>query len=640
MPHLPAGQVDYTFTDISATFLRQAQTAFADYDFVHYRTLDIEQAPSAQGFAPQGYDVVIAANVLHATQDLATALQHIRQLLAPNGLLLLLEGTARSRWIDLTFGLTEGWWRFADARQEHPLVEAAAWRKLLLANGFTDIADRPATAVEPTLAGGQTLILARADAQINREVTGPAQPWLLFADTGGCADALAGQLRSRGADVFLVDAGERYHQRDAQHFTVNPYAASDYATLFATLPPIGGIAHLWSLDLPDLADGIVATNGTHDHTTLHPGDDLVALTQQSVGSVLTLVQALLQSKQSPHNLWLVTQNAQPVLDSDGVAGALQATLWGLGRTLALEHPELNPVQIDLDGDTQHTQQWTALAALMTTSSITADQENQLALRQGQCYVARLAHADTQSAADIDTLPIQPNATYLITGGLGDIGLLTAEWLVSQGANHLVLVGRRQPRAAATERLVALREQGVTVTVHQADVTDRSQMAQVLTAIDPAAPLRGLIHSVGVLDDGVLIQQHWERFAQVLAPKLQGAWHLHDLTQGMRLDFFVLFSSAVGLMGNAGQANHAAANTFLDAFAHYRRAQGQPALSINWGVCPEIGGCGPGGTESNRSAAQGRAGDCAPAGIAAFCPPARCHQHPSGRDALAVVTLLC
>jgi acyl carrier protein len=141
---------------------------------------------------------------------------------------------------------------------------------------------------------------------------------------------------------------------------------------------------------------------------------------------------------------------------------------------------------------------------------------------------------------------------------------------------------------------------------------------VLAAIDPAAPLRGLIHSVGVLDDGVLLHQEWARFTPVLAPKLQGAWHLHGLTQGMALDFFVLFSSAVGLMGSAGQANHAAANTFLDAFAHYRQAQGQPALSINWGVWSQIGAAAALAEQNQQALAARGQGVIAPRqGISAF-----------------------
>jgi myxalamid-type polyketide synthase MxaB len=184
--------------------------------------------------------------------------------------------------------------------------------------------------------------------------------------------------------------------------------------------------------------------------------------------------------------------------------------------------------------------------------------------------------------------IQSHASYLITGGLGGLGLEVAKWLAKQGAGHLVLMGRRPPTATVQAQLDALAAQGVTVTVAQADVTDRTQVEQVIAQIDPAYPLRGIVHAAGVLDDGALLHQRWERFPQVLGPKVQGTWHLHEATQALALDFFVLFSSITSLLGNRGQANYAAANAFLDAFAHYRQAQGLPALSINWGRWSEIG----------------------------------------------------
>jgi NAD(P)-dependent dehydrogenase (short-subunit alcohol dehydrogenase family)/acyl carrier protein len=186
------------------------------------------------------------------------------------------------------------------------------------------------------------------------------------------------------------------------------------------------------------------------------------------------------------------------------------------------------------------------------------------------------------------LVCHPDATYLITGGLGGLGLATAAWLAGQGASHLLLMGRSRPTAAAQEQVDALTAQGVTVTLAQGDVSRRAQVQEVLAQIDRRYPLRGVIHSVGVLDDAALLDQSWARFTPVLAPKVAGAWHLHELTQGLPLDFFVLFSSVASLLGNRGQANHAAANAFLDALAHCRRAQGQPALSINWGAWSDIG----------------------------------------------------
>lgn len=184
--------------------------------------------------------------------------------------------------------------------------------------------------------------------------------------------------------------------------------------------------------------------------------------------------------------------------------------------------------------------------------------------------------------------IREDGTYLITGGLGGLGLVMARWLVEHGAKHVLLMGRRQPQPHAQRQLDALAHVGAEVTVAQADVGDAEQVASVLASIDQAYPLRGIIHAAGVLDDGALVNQDVERFAAVLAPKVQGGWNLHTLTKDLPLDFFVLFSSVASLLGSAGQANHAAANAFLDTLAHYRRALGLPALAINWGAWSEVG----------------------------------------------------
>lgn len=183
----------------------------------------------------------------------------------------------------------------------------------------------------------------------------------------------------------------------------------------------------------------------------------------------------------------------------------------------------------------------------------------------------------------------PNATYLITGGLGDLGLLTARWLVDQGARYLDLVGRSAPSAAAAATIAELEEDGVTVLVAQADVAQPEQVRQVLAKVaETMPPLRGIVHAAGLLDDGVLLCQDWSRFTAVMAPKIEGAWALHELTHSQPLDFFVMFSSTASLLGAPGQGNYAAANSFLDALAHYRRAQGLPATSINWSGWGEIG----------------------------------------------------
>ena len=161
--------------------------------------------------------------------------------------------------------------------------------------------------------------------------------------------------------------------------------------------------------------------------------------------------------------------------------------------------------------------------------------------------------------------------------------------MEQGAQHLALLSRSAGQNANAEALDNLRQQGVTLQLLQADVSDREQLRTALTTIaQTIPPLRGVIHSAGVLDDGVLQQLTWERMARVLAPKAWGAWHLHELTQHLPLDLFVLYSSAASLLGSPGQGSHVAANSFLDGLACYRHQLGLPGLSINWGPWSEVG----------------------------------------------------
>ena len=185
--------------------------------------------------------------------------------------------------------------------------------------------------------------------------------------------------------------------------------------------------------------------------------------------------------------------------------------------------------------------------------------------------------------------LRADRSYLVTGGLGGIGIVVAGWLAERGAGVIVLNGRRPPGPEAEEAIDALRRQGADVRVELADVTDPAAVDAMLARIDvDMPPLAGVIHSVGVLSDGSLGNQTWERFEQVLWPKMLGAWRLHEATLGSDLDMFVLFSSLTGVVGNAGQGNHAAANAFLDQLAGYRRSLGLPGQSIAWGAWAGLG----------------------------------------------------
>ncbi|WNG18885.1 SDR family NAD(P)-dependent oxidoreductase [Cystobacter fuscus] len=203
--------------------------------------------------------------------------------------------------------------------------------------------------------------------------------------------------------------------------------------------------------------------------------------------------------------------------------------------------------------------------------------------------------------------VRADGSYLITGGLGGLGLSAAQWLVGHGARHLVLLGRGSPSESAIEKMEAMRATGARVEVARVDVADARGLAEVVARTRGELPtLRGVLHCAGVLDDGILEQQELSRFREVLIPKIQGAWNLHALTRDEPLDFFVLYSSMSALLGMPGQGNYAAANAAMDALAHHRRQQGLPALSVNWGPFSEVGLAAARANRGERLAFQGMA----------------------------------
>ncbi len=183
-----------------------------------------------------------------------------------------------------------------------------------------------------------------------------------------------------------------------------------------------------------------------------------------------------------------------------------------------------------------------------------------------------------------------DGTYLITGGMGGLGLTLAEWMVEKGARHLVLVGRNiDPSDRTKEILSKMEGEGAKIVLTSADVSVPEDVDRVVNSIQTTLlPLRGIIHTAMVMDDGVVLQMNRERFEKVMAPKMKGAWNLHFYSRHCPLDFFIMFSSVASTIGNAGQGNYSAANAFLDGFAPYRRQLGLPATTVNWGHMAEVG----------------------------------------------------
>ncbi|AUB35345.1 Non-ribosomal peptide synthetase component F [Nostoc flagelliforme CCNUN1] len=410
--------------------------------------------------------------------------------------------------------------------------------------------------------------------------------WLILADKRGVGQALAHLLQEQGESCFLVYPGEGYEVKQPGTWSVNPSNPADFERLFQEVVgtnklPLKGVVHLWSLEA-----------GLTSELTVPLIEKIQVL---GCASTLHLVQALASRLASPR-LWLVTRGAVPAVSS--LQAPAQASLWGLGKVIALEHPKLWGGLLDLAADAPTDEAVNLLAEIWDSQG-----ENQIAFREGRRYVARLIRSEVPEARSIS---LQSDSTYLVTGGLGALGLKVAQWMVEQGARHLMLTGRKQASAEVLQAIAQMENLGAKVAIAQADVAHWSDMVRVFEEIKTSMPpLGGIIHAAGMLHDGILRQQEWKSFEQVMAAKVKGTWILHTLSQQLQLDFFVTFSSAAALLGSPGQGNYAAANAFMDALTDYRRASGLPGLSINWGLWKDAGmATSLGNRDQARLAAQG------------------------------------
>jgi acyl transferase domain-containing protein/acyl carrier protein len=395
--------------------------------------------------------------------------------------------------------------------------------------------------------------------------------WLIFADSQVVGENLAEQLQQRGYECSLVYRGDHYQKLEKNSYQCNPSKFQDFEQLIKAIQensklPLQRVIHLWSLD----------TSGTQELTIT----TLKSAQHWGCGAVLHIVKALSETKSVP-KLWLVTRGTQSILSKIEEVSVAASPLWGMGRAVSLEQPQLWGGLVDLDPQGTESEVEALLELLADNNQL----EDHIAFRKERIYIARLVK---QSLKLTQPPLLESNATYLITGGLGALGLHTVKWMVEKGAKHLILISRSQPSQHQIAAISNLQQQGAEVVVAQADVSNLEELSKVFERVDShLAPLKGIVHAAGVGAFQLIEQMEVTQLEEVMAAKVVGGWILHQLTRDKDLDFFVTFSSIAAVWGSAGQAHYAAANHFLDSLTHYRQAKGLPSFSINWG--PWFGG---------------------------------------------------
>ncbi|MGW5479507.1 SDR family NAD(P)-dependent oxidoreductase [Streptomyces sp. NPDC004008] len=401
--------------------------------------------------------------------------------------------------------------------------------------------------------------------------------WSGVSVSAAGATTLRVHVAPAGGDAVSVTATDPAGARVASvaSLLLRPVSAADLAA-----GPTGG-GELFRLDWQRLPAGTAADTELTLLTVASADGDTAALARATAARVLASLHTWLAEEHSPSaRLVVLTRGAVAVRDDSDVMDVAQGAVWGLVRSAQAEHPD-RFLLLDADATADEA------AVRRTAARAAAAGEGQAAIRDGDLLVPRLVRAAGSAPTVID-----PDGTVLVTGGLGALGGDLARHLVATGTRHLILTGRRGADTPGAAELTAeLAAAGADVRVRACDVADRTEVATLLTDIAPEHPLTAVFHLAGAIDDGPLEEMTPERLDAVLRPKVDGAVHLDELTRDLPLSAFVLFSSAVGVLGTPAQSAYAAANTFLDALAYRRRAQGLSGLSLAWGLWERTSGLG-------------------------------------------------
>ncbi len=613
LPVLPPDRTSYTFTDVGRLFIARARERFGGHPFVRYGILDLEKPPLPQGYPGQAFDIVVAANVLHVARDLGQALNRVRSLLAPGGLLLMGEVTRPTPDFAITYGLLMN--EPADEERDpgNPFLSPEQWRRALASHGFARVEFFP----EGDVFGNHALIAQVAPAgspELLAEVFPAKRPdvgdwfyvpswkrsaplplaeperihpvsraqWLLFVNGCGLGESLLELLTRRGEKVVTVRAGDRYHRQTPNNFEIDPRNRADYDRLLRDLKEEvsvpARVVHLWGIT----ADGPELT------TELLAEDRL-----RGFHSLLFLAQAIgTREITDPLEIVIVTNGQQEVTD-DRVA-AEKALMLAPCKVVPIEYPNVRCRSVDVAVGPDGEEPRVVEQILRELRSESADPV--VAYRGAHRWVRTVEPVRLPKPA-LDASRLRERGVYLITGGLGKIGLTVAEFLARTVRARLILLGRSEipppsewGRSRVLRKLHAIEALGAEVLAVSADVADLERMRAVIAAAEERfGAIHGVIHSAGILGDGALQEKTLKDVNSVLAPKVIGTIVLDTLFRDHSLDFLVLFSSLSALRPAFGQVAYAAANCFLDAVPYsLLKRRHRFTTCINWDVWQEEG----------------------------------------------------
>ncbi len=647
LPVLSSQQTNYTFTDVGGFFVKEAKNKFSAYPFVEYGLLDIERSPQKQGYNSHSFDVVVAVNVLHTIRNIKETLQYVHSLLAPGGFLLLWEITQPRREFDMIDGLLMN--PIEDEKGSrnmgNPFLSKEQWQEALNSCGFVEVA-----ALSEFKAFGEHIFVAQASSSAALSAPAaftalvdqkdidkmpqvlshkkpdiadwfyipswkrsmPPQPfkltqprcWLVFLDECGLGIQVVKRLKLDNQNVITVKMGEQFSSEnksspdglDQHTYTINPQQQDDYHTLLKELCALDltpkTIVYLWSVTPPD-------------QTEL----GLESLDSQDLDfySLLFLAQAIgEQNLTDSLEIGIVSNNMQE-LTGEEVLSPEKALVIGPCKIIPMEYPNINCRSIDVIIPELESWQRDKLVEQLVTELTTQLSDQIIAYRGNHRWVQTLEPIRLHETVE-EKPRLREGGIYLITGGLGGVGLVLAEYLAQTVKAKLVLIGRSafpdhnewlqwlsthdesDSISCKIRKLQAIEALGAEVLVVSADVANLEQMsAAIAQANHRFGQIHGVIHAALILEGGLIQLKTKEVAASGLAPKVKGTRVLDILFKDVNLDFFVLCSSSSIFEPVVGMVDYISANAFIDAFAHYSVSKhGRFTRAINWDRWSDIG----------------------------------------------------